>query len=421
MRKILLISILISTVKLTYSQGLILDASKASNSEKWNPPTKLGFSSASLPPKISYRKFCPAPRLQTGSTCVGWAVAYGALSVQANIQMNITDNNQKWARAFDPNFIYNAISKKTDFDCEKGTSLYDALQTLEDYGCKPFIWEPWLKCVDNKAFDEFTLALASNYRIDKFGFIEKTDDYIQTIKTALYYELPVIVGVNLTESFTSGSALSYGKWTPKQGEPSTGGHAMCVIGYDDTKFGGAFEVMNSYGMEYGDKGFIWISYKDFANKVEQAYIIEAKKYKTGACSFGDCENTYSRYKFDNGDVYEGLVKNGKIDVYGAYLYNDGSIYIGDWKEGRKHGYGLFYSETNSKYYAVYYQNDVLKDHGDKSGFALSDADKTSIAKIEELKKLLPAPLAQEADFEATQKALVKYEAPDKPIDLKSGK
>jgi len=416
MKKIVIIFCFISFVKSFYSQGLILDSVKYKKTEKWNPPVKFGFSSTSLPPKISYRKFCPSPQLQTGATCVGWSVAYAALSVQSNIQMNTTDYNQKWARAFDPNFIYNVISKKTDFDCGKGTSLYDALSTLEEFGCKPRIWEPWLKCNDSKTFDEFTFALASNYKIDSWGAV-KQENFIENIKTALFYEMPVIIGVNLTESFMDGSALSYGHWNPKSNETNTGGHAMCVIGYDDTKFGGSFEVMNSYGVDYGDNGFIWISYKDFENKVVQAYAMETSKYKTGKCSFGDCENKYSRYKFDNGDVYEGLITNRELDIYGAYLYNDGSIYVGDWKSGRKHGYGLLYDETAAKYYTVYYQNDVLTESKAK-GFTLSESDKKSISKLEELKKSLPAPLADENDFEATQKALSKYEAPDKPLSVK---
>jgi hypothetical protein len=45
---------------------------------------------------------------------------------------------------------------------------------------------------------------------------------------------------------------------------------MCVVGYDDSKFGGAFEIMNSWGTDWGDKGFIWIRYNDFAKHVRNA-------------------------------------------------------------------------------------------------------------------------------------------------------
>lgn len=416
MKKILLILSIASFTNFCYSQGLVIDTVKYKKSEQWNPPTSFGFSKSSLSPKISYRKYCPNPQLQTGASCVGWSAAYAALSTQANIQMNITNSNEKWARAFDPNFIYNMISQTDDYDCEKGTSLYDALFVLEKYGCKPRIWEPWLNCKDKDAYDKLTLAIAANYKIDSWSYV-KEESFIRNIKIALNIEMPVIIGVNLTSSFMSGSALTYGHWVPKPNEVSVGGHAMCVIGYDDTKFGGAFEVMNSYGKDYGDNGFIWISYKDFEKNVKQAYVLETKKYSGNKCSFGDCENSYSRFKFDNGSVYEGYIIKGEIDAYGSYLYTDGSFYVGGWKTGRKDGYGLLYDEATAKYYDVYYENDVLTESKAK-GFALSETDKKSVLKLTELKKTLPAPLADATNFEATRKALAKFDAPDKPLSVK---
>ena len=413
MKKIILSISLLFITGYTFSQGLILDEGKYKKLEQWTPPEKLGFSAAALPSKISYRKYCPEPKLQKGATCVGWSSAYAAYSIQTNIQMNITNSNQKWARAFDPNFIYNFLRDTNDFNCEIGVSIYNAFITLETYGCKPNIWEPWIKCADNETFSEFTLAVASNYKINSWGTI-KPENLVANTKAALYYEQPVVIGVNLTPSFMNGSSLSYGKWSPKPGETNVGGHAMSVIGYDDTKFGGAFEVMNSYGVNYGDKGFIWITYKDYAEKVQEAYVITTQDYKVGACSFGDCYNLFSRYKFDNGDIYEGLITKGQLDVYGCYLYNDGSIYIGDWKEGQRHGYGIFNSISTNKWYSVYYQNDVLVDSKEK-GFALSETDKKANIRIEQLAKTLPNALVK--DFEETQKALSKYEAPDKPISI----
>jgi len=52
-----------------------------------------------------------------------------------------------------------------------------------------------------------------------------------------------------------------------------GGHALCVIGYDDYKDekNGAFQIMNSWGEEWGKKGIFWISYNDFAHFNKEAY------------------------------------------------------------------------------------------------------------------------------------------------------
>ena len=43
-------------------------------------------------------------------------------------------------------------------------------------------------------------------------------------------------------------------------------HAFTVVGYDDTKLGGALELQNSWGTDFGDQGFIWIKYEDIFSK-----------------------------------------------------------------------------------------------------------------------------------------------------------
>jgi len=46
---------------------------------------------------------------------------------------------------------------------------------------------------------------------------------------------------------------------------------MCVIGYDDRKEGGAFQIMNSWGNDWGNNGIGWVLYKDFKAFVREAY------------------------------------------------------------------------------------------------------------------------------------------------------
>jgi hypothetical protein len=48
---------------------------------------------------------------------------------------------------------------------------------------------------------------------------------------------------------------------------------MCVVGYDDNKYGGAFEIQNSWGTRWGNDGYIWISYRDFVAFIVQAFEI----------------------------------------------------------------------------------------------------------------------------------------------------
>jgi hypothetical protein len=48
---------------------------------------------------------------------------------------------------------------------------------------------------------------------------------------------------------------------------------MVVVGYDDNRHGGAFEVLNSWGKKWGNAGYIWITYETFGQWVREAYEI----------------------------------------------------------------------------------------------------------------------------------------------------
>jgi hypothetical protein len=69
---------------------------------------------------------------------------------------------------------------------------------------------------------------------------------------------------------------------PVEADKFLGNHAMCIVGYNDNIAGGAFEIMNSWGTNWGNKGFFWLTYQqmmsygnyavemmDFENKQEQ--------------------------------------------------------------------------------------------------------------------------------------------------------
>ena len=270
-----------------------MDNDEFKNTKKWVPEQSQGYASEQLPTKISYRKYTPPIQDQGDvGTCVGWAVAYAQLSTQQNLQMGITGFGPKICRAMDPYFVYGYISSNGDTWCQNGASMSDAMQVLLNRGTKPFIWDPWLTCNSLVTFSDFTTALASNYVINDYLAVS-LDEIVGNVKLALANEFIVSIGVNLTESFHAGSALNYGVWSPSSSEEPTGGHAMCVVGYDDSKFGGAFEVMNSWGTGYGENGFVWIKYKDFKKYVDEAYVIETTDFQKGRCSMGDCYNSYS--------------------------------------------------------------------------------------------------------------------------------
>ena len=75
------------------------------------------------------------------------------------------------------------------------------------------------------------------------------------VKKALANKKPVVIGIVCSKSFFDTKDVWDGNTTDFRG-----GHALCIIGYDDTYQGGAVEVMNSWGKEWGKEGFGWIKY-----------------------------------------------------------------------------------------------------------------------------------------------------------------
>ncbi|TXE13090.1 hypothetical protein FUA26_04660 [Seonamhaeicola algicola] len=66
---------------------------------------------------------------------------------------------------------------------------------------------------------------------------------------------------------------------------------------------------------------------------------------SGNC-LGNCTNGYGSITYNQGDVYEGLFKNGKPYKAGTYMWTNGNSYMGDWDESGKINYtGQFFTDT----------------------------------------------------------------------------
>ena len=313
--------------------------------------------------------------------------------------MGITNENMKFYRAMDPNFVYALIKSYDDNWCQEGSSMFDAIGVLVDYGCKPMFFDPWLSCNSTTSISKFAMTAASIYSVnDAFILDMERSDIVDVMKSALNDKRLVAIGAQLTESFQSGTTVQYGSWSPSGNEPVTGGHAMVIVGYDDYKNGGSFEVMNSWGPNFGDKGFVWIKYADAKKYIDEAYVLDIDGFSKSNCGFGDCANSVSRYKYSSGNAYEGLIINNYPDVYGSYFYTSGNFYVGEFAKGKKHGYGVFYENTSDQFFLTYYQNDVLVNKSSLQGFSEDEAklDKT-LELYEKLNQIKPAKLVKEND------------------------
>lgn len=328
----------------------------------------LGFGE-DVPSTYSLKMYTPYPGDQGDyGTCVGWASTYGALTTQYARQAGWTDRNKITAMAFDPLFAYAQLKGKGDWNCQWGSNGYKAMSLFKTMGAKRFLVNQY-DC--GKAVDEQLVQQGRLYRIKSFkrlftfpegydqeDFFTVDVDKAGPVRQAIGNGHAVLFGAYLPYSFSGYRVL----WGPSESEKATvgpvyrndgglrfvtndkdtlGGHAMFVVGYDDSRFDGAggFEIQNSWGEGCHDQGYFWISYADFDWFCKYAFYFElfSELAPTAGCVTGDCDDGYGRYVFDNGDMYEGQWSDGEYSGYGVYVWANGSAHGGVWKNNKRDG------------------------------------------------------------------------------------
>ena len=229
---------------------------------------------APLPERISLEQFAPE-RLDQGQqgSCVAWASAYAARTiVQAKANGGDPD-----AQAFSPSYLYNQI-KIDNSDCQ-GSYIFRAMEHMLDGGVLPFSRFGYTDQSCSKLPTEEERAQAGRFRIKGFQRLSLNGDDQRTDMLAMKQQLsqgsPVVIGMMVGGSFMQ-EMEGQEVWNPRQSDyqqAGFGGHAMCVIGYDDFKEGGAFQIMNSWGPRWGRNGIAWVRYADFDHFAREAYAV----------------------------------------------------------------------------------------------------------------------------------------------------
>lgn len=254
--------------------GAILDERKYVEVPLAAPTTSDSYHK--LPPRYSLKPYCPTPGDQgiTG-TCVGWAVSYAARSIMEALEKGWTRENARDsidASAFSPSFIYNMILEEENInDCSLGGYIADALNYLRYKGTVRAIDFPFTTDCTLQPTQE-QMGMAWRYRVQGFQrltFQNQDQLKIDKVRESIANNLPVIVGIKILNNLRERKHKDH-VWLPTLGDPATATtHAMLVVGYDDTKK--QFELMNSWGTDWGNDGFIYLSYSDFAKQVREAY------------------------------------------------------------------------------------------------------------------------------------------------------
>jgi hypothetical protein len=253
-------------------KGAIFDEETYSNLPRVAPLPSRSYEG--LPHSFSLKQYAPLAGDQSGyNTCVAWAAGYAAMTISESVALNRKNQTETTQNVFSPVHIYKNINPD-DLGCTYGTQIYKALDMLKETGA--------VRMVDIERIMSFRIVDLTNYKNSKsypigdYVTLFSGDDrrkpalVTRIVKKSLTEGKPVIIGMNTPDSFTDAKNV----WLPKE---SPGvyyyGHAMCVVGYDDNRYGGAFEVLNSWGRKWGNGGYIWIQYQVFVDFVKEGYVI----------------------------------------------------------------------------------------------------------------------------------------------------
>ncbi len=303
---------------------------------------------SSLPEAVSLLKFAPTPGDQGNQgSCVAWSSAYGARTILEAVSTGANPDQVK----FSPSFLYNQIG----LDGCQGSYIIRAMETMTQVGAVPLDQFPYS---DQDCSTQPSSALkqkASQYRMLGFTRLTNGDNVnnldLFAIKEHLAKDVPVVIGMLVGGSFMQGM-MGQQVWHPTDEDYNMmgfGGHALCVIGYDDRKEGGAFQILNSWGPQWGQNGVGYVRYNDFKQFVREAYGLNPMPKKGSAAAqnleinIGLVENKTKQYiplqlKAGNtfqtkapiakGTQFKMEVKNSsECYVYVLGMETDGSSYV----------------------------------------------------------------------------------------------
>lgn len=214
----------------------------------------------------------PVGHQHSANSCVGWATAYYLKSAQEGIErhwgLDTLDHQ------FSPSFVYNQRST-SNCTSDRGMSLYNGLRILENKGCLPLSEFPYSYTDLCTAPDDTALEHALSYRIEGFATLFRGTGTanIARLKTYLAEGNPFVTGIPVYSSY-----MTYRKGDgpldlPKAGDEFEGGHAILVVGYDDTMGNGCFKFVNSWGTRWGIDGYGYLTYDFLRQKGWEAWAV----------------------------------------------------------------------------------------------------------------------------------------------------
>lgn len=207
---------------------------------------------AKLPPRLDYTKKMSAVSDQGDEgTCVGFACVDGMKEYQENAEWSKTVQ-------LSVRYVYAEAKKIDGFPGEEGTDIRCAMKVLKSKGVPPDECWPYRPHQTDGPCREAD-DLAKVYVIERYARLRTVDE----MRESLFANGPFVAGVEVYYEAWIAAEKSGKVKMPAEDDDLEGGHAICVIGYNDTTR--QFKFKNSWGRLWGAKGCGYLPY-DYMKK-----------------------------------------------------------------------------------------------------------------------------------------------------------
>jgi C1A family cysteine protease len=213
----------------------------------------------SIPAAIDLRSYC-SPVFDQGDlgSCTANALC-GALEYLENKDRDLELNGfASLSRLF---LYFNERVVEGDVGQDNGAQLRDGIKVLAstgicDEGSWPYRVEAFAQPPSQAAYEQ-----ALSRKITAYAAVNQD---INSIKHALASGYPIAFGFQVYDSFESPEVAASGIVPfPQPTEYCQGGHAVLMVGYDDSKQ--MVLVRNSWGADWAQGGYFWMPYTYVTN------------------------------------------------------------------------------------------------------------------------------------------------------------
>lgn len=217
-----------------------------------------------LPSSVDLRS--DFPEIQSQGT-QGACTAFSIVSVIEYFLSKILKRKMNLSEAF---AYYNARAIRNETNIDGGATFTDIIQSIRDNGvCLEELCPYDQNFYTEKPSDEAYIE-AENRKITE---AKNVGINVNDVKSALAQGFPVIISARAFGSYLSNRNGVLRIPTDEELQDTENNHAMVICGYIDKE--GFFVVRNSWGKNFGDKGYCYLPYEYFRKPkaINQAYVV----------------------------------------------------------------------------------------------------------------------------------------------------